>query len=577
MESAPRQELDALADWRERKRLGAFYTPAALSDLLCNWAITSPSDLVLEPSFGGCGFLESGVSRLRHLGAKEPNKHLFGCDIDTRAFDHLSQRFGGLVDLDNFKKANFLTFARPDGWPPSFDAVVGNPPYLSYHHIHESDRTVAQQKLAQAGFDIPLKSSTWAYFVALSLDFLREGGRFAWVLPGSFLQTNYATPLRNYLASKFRRVHAFQIRERLFLYEGTDEQTIILLADGFSAEGIVGASDDISMSVCENVEELPDAITFWETAEEASIATCGQAVVNSIAHEARACFEALANLKQCKSFSELAVVRIGLVTGANYYFLLSPTEAVSAGLKKEDLHHTLGKFIDAPGLSFSKRDRLSNEERDRRCLLVHSETAQSNNKRIQAYLDLFPKNEIKSISTFKKRSAWPRTDDGKKPDAFFPVMHHLGPKIVLNHAKINCTNTIHRVYFREPLTANTKKLIAISFLTTFSQLSAEIVGRKYGSGVLKHEPREAERVQLILPTQKRSSSINKIYKAIDTLLRSGNLDEARKKADMFILAPILKNDFEKFQSLLDEALVKTRALRHPGDRTKARRPTGQTK
>ena len=34
-----------------KKRLGAFYTPKVLTDLICDWAITSINTRVLEPSF----------------------------------------------------------------------------------------------------------------------------------------------------------------------------------------------------------------------------------------------------------------------------------------------------------------------------------------------------------------------------------------------------------------------------------------------------------------------------------------------------------------------------------------------
>ena len=41
----------------DRRILGAYYTPERLSQLLTDWAIRHVDDTVLEPSFGGCGFL----------------------------------------------------------------------------------------------------------------------------------------------------------------------------------------------------------------------------------------------------------------------------------------------------------------------------------------------------------------------------------------------------------------------------------------------------------------------------------------------------------------------------------------
>ena len=70
-----------------KKKLGAFYTPNNLCQILADWAITSSEDKVLEPSFGQCGFLDASRLRLEALGSIDPRKNIYGCDIDPNAFD----------------------------------------------------------------------------------------------------------------------------------------------------------------------------------------------------------------------------------------------------------------------------------------------------------------------------------------------------------------------------------------------------------------------------------------------------------------------------------------------------------
>jgi len=71
-------------------------------------------------------------------------------------------------------------------------------------------------------------------------------------------------------------------------------------------------------------------------------------------------------------------------------------------------------------------------------------------------------------------------------------------------------------------------------VSTFSQLSAEIEGRTYGSGVLKHELREAGRIQLILPQTASDHDIGQALREIDRLLRDGKNMPAQIAADRFI-------------------------------------------
>ncbi len=121
-------------------------------------------------------------------------------------------------------------------------------------------------------------------------------------------------------------------------------------------------------------------------------------------------------------------------------------------------------------------------------------------------------------------------------------MNHYGPKMVLNEANVTCTNTIYRAYFLDKnLSIFDKKLIAISLLTSFSQLSAEFTGRRYGSGVLKHEPSEMKKVQVLFPSNIYQSLINEYLSKIDLALRNDDHNSATLLADELILKD-LSND-----------------------------------
>ncbi len=153
---------------------------------------------------------------------------------------------------------------------------------------------------------------------------------------------------------------------------------------------------------------------------------------------------------------------------------------------------------------------------------------------IENYLATYPEDKKASCSTFKKRAVWCQTDDGSVPDAFFPVMQHNGPRLLLNSARVNCTNSVHRGYFKTAKSETEKRLVSLTTLSTFSQLSAEIVGRSYGSGALKHEPREAEKIGILLPPVHHRKVLSAYQKA-DKCLRNGNFAEASQIADNLIL------------------------------------------
>lgn len=541
---------------KERRKIGAFYTPEPLSQILSDWAIRSSLDLVLEPSFGGCGFLQCAQTRLFELGCGEPRKQIYGCDIDPVAFDYLAEVFQGPVDLSRFSQTDFLEVVPGGVWPEAFSVILANPPYIPYQELGtERRQTLSSTKWLIDG--VAGRASLWAYFLTHSLSFLAKDGRMAWVLPGAFLQADYAKPIRTYLAKAFSRVAAIVIRERIFLDVGADEETVILLGDGYQSP----PTGHIELGQVETLDALRQLIADWEEGVWSGNKSNLRPAALNLTDDESSILARMERSPDCKSLGDVVSVQIGLVTGANEFFVLGNDGLESAGLREEDCTPILAKFIAAPGVSFSLTDHLSCLAGGGRGYLVDSD-GQCGNDRVQAYLETFPIERRKETSTFKKRKIWSKPNDGRVPDAFFPVMHHWGPRLVLNPYGLTNTNTIHRVYFREGVEDVSRKLIAISMLTSFSQLSAELVGRRYGSGVLKHEPREAEKISVLMP-RVGQSAIEKAFNAIDRDLRAGKRESAMKRADKLVFAAAKFDDREAVSTALSKALEHIRQNRRP--------------
>ena len=245
----------------ERKRLGAFYTPESLSRVLTDWAVRSASDRVLEPSFGCCGFLAAAQRRLRVLGCKKPNTRIFGCDIDDKAFVFLDKVLGSQQGCNNFMKKDFLDLQPKHTWPMQFDAVIGNPPYIPYQSILESRRNNFTHHWTNIGIALGKRASLWAYFVLHATSFMTRGGRMAWVLPGSFLQADYAIAVRDYIENIFERILCVRMKQRFFKHEGTEEETVIVFADNYTD---ASQSRKMYFSEAETIDALEKILSDWE-------------------------------------------------------------------------------------------------------------------------------------------------------------------------------------------------------------------------------------------------------------------------------------------------------------------------
>ena len=149
-------------------------------------------------------------------------------------------------------------------------------------------------------------------------------------------------------------------------------------------------------------------------------------------------------------------------------------------------------------------------------------------------------------------------------------MNNNGPRIVINKAKVISTNSVHRLYYIKKHGHGAKGLVmkqaAISLLSTFSQLSAEMEGRVYGAGVLKHEPSEAKNIKLVFKRNIEPNdlkNINDVFKKINQKLREGKFQEAQELSDDFVLSDIPVKERNKIIEELQRGLTLMRVNRSP--------------
>jgi hypothetical protein len=116
------------------------------------------------------------------------------------------------------------------------------------------------------------------------------------------------------------------------------------------------------------------------------------------------------------------------------------------------------------------------------------------------------------------------------------------PRLVINKARATCTNAIHRVDLKKGQPG--VGAVAAASWTALYRLSAELVGRSYGAGVLKLEPNEA--VQLRLPiTSPGAENLMQIEDAF----QSSGVASAEKEADRILLEEHLGLSAEEVELL----------------------------
>ena len=500
-----------------KRLLGAYYTPDALASVLAKWALVSERGTVLDPSFGGCAFLSAAARILADKGAPEPSRLVFGVDVDPSCLEHV-RRSENLVE-ENCIVRDFLTLSPEDIPGAPFRAVIGNPPYVRHHWFNGTTREAARAAMNEAGLVLPASASAWAYFLVHALRFLADGGRLAMLVPEAILQADYAAVVRNLLASRFGNVCLVHIRDRLF--EDTDEAVVAVAASEYGQKG------SLRVEAVERAEDLATILNAPKGGSSASHVTTekGRRTDSAI-------LEQIGELEQhavVRRFSDLATVRIGLVTGANKHFIRDVQDLKRLGVPRRAWVQLVPRSRWLLGLKFTEEDLQELVDAGQRAILVWPTPAYENVPGVQRWISEGLEAGMHQRFKCSIRDPWFRVILPPVPDAFATCARLGAPMLVLNQAGCHCSNALHAIYWHRGSDAS-PLAIAVGFLTSLVSIWGEFHGRRYGGGVLKIEPGALSRMPV--PVVQGAEDA---FDDLNDLLRSRREDEARALADVIVL------------------------------------------
>lgn len=521
---APSASLDTAA---LRKARGAFFTPEPLARYVTEWAVRDVADKVLEPSCGEAAFLLSAVDRLAALqdAATEPTTpHLDGVELhepSAQAARDVLRQAG--VDA-RVQVGDFFT-VDPTG---SYDVVIGNPPYVRYQDFSGEARARSREAALRAGVPISGLASSWAAFTIHSALFLRKGGRLGLVLPAELLTVNYAAEVRRFLMQRFARVDLVLFEERVFPEAEVD--AVLLLAEGYND----GPTDHCRIYQTRNAEALSEVVTrprTW-TPESPEAKWTG----SLLSTEALTAYAALAKGGSFTPLETWGDTTLGMVTGNNRYFALSPARVRELGIPATDLIR-----LSPPGsrhlrgLSFT--DSAWAEMGAAGSATYLFRPTEEPSEAGKAYIAAGEALGVERAYKCRVRSPWWRVPLVKPADLFLTYMNADTPRLSANRAKAHHLNSVHGVYLKPGRRALGMDLLPLAALNSMTLLGAETVGRAYGGGMLKIEPREADRLPVPSPALLADAreALSVLRPQMATHLRGGRLLEAAKLVDEVLL------------------------------------------
>lgn len=154
-----------------------------------------------------------------------------------------------------------------------------------------------------------------------------------------------------------------------------------------------------------------------------------------------------------------------------------------------------------------------------------------------AYLHEGVEQGVDQAYKCRVRKVWYQVPLVKPCDLFLTYMNADAPRLCSNDARAYHLNSVHGLYLHGDLQDLGRDLLPIASLNAASLLHAELIGRAYGGGLLKLEPREADRWLLPSPERLRAvaTPLRELKPRVSRLLAAGRLQEASQAVDEVLL------------------------------------------
>lgn len=297
----------------ERHRLGQFYTPPPIAELIVKWAVRSPKDVILDPAVGSGTFPVKAYQRLMELKTEQHRKsrekidsgamhkeilaqiyaddinpfpaHLTSMNLAMRNVEYPTSEMNIIVE-DFFNLRSKMVFftshvvKTPKGEAkrhfiiPAFDAVVANPPYTRGVEITDKTRksiNISMERLLKKyklSGGIGKETGIYVYFMMHALSFLKKSGRIGMIVSNSWLQSGYGIDFCNFLLDHFKVKAVIDFNQRLFRVPLVATCVLFLQKEENAEDRSKNKTVFLYVNAESKVEEILDAVDNpegWKT------------------------------------------------------------------------------------------------------------------------------------------------------------------------------------------------------------------------------------------------------------------------------------------------------------------------
>lgn len=465
---------------------GQFWTPDWVAQAMVGYVVANGCGTIFDPAVGTGAFFRAAKTIADENGIVID---LTGTELYSDALQQARQE--GLSEND-LAKVQIRDFTLD---PPEqlFKAIVANPPYIRHHRLnHDLKGELRKFGESVIGKALDGRAGLHIYFLIRALQLLDIDGRLAFIVPADTCEGVFAPVLWRWIANNYHLEAVVTFTPEASPFPGVDTNPVILM---------------ISKTMPQNNFLWAECTTAGT--QELKLWTLSQfreGPVSSLSIHKRTLSEGLATgLSRPPNYeiisgpvlAEYATVRRGIATGANEFFFLTVKRATDLEIPNEFLIPAIGRTRDVPNNEITKETINVIRANGRPTLLFcpDGRPIHSFPRSVREYLMKGEMLGLPNRPLIASRQPWYKMEKRKIPPILFAYLGRRNTRFIRNYAGVVPLTGFLCVYPHQNGNRFADKLWEVlQHPKTLAALSW--VGKSYGAGAIKVEPRALERLRL---------------------------------------------------------------------------------
>jgi adenine-specific DNA-methyltransferase len=481
------QKLPSAGLAREALReKGQFWTPGWVANAMVQYVLANGSTSIFDPAVGPGIFFRSAKDI---AGRQGRSVRLLGTEIDAMVLQQARDLGLAKKDIARVELRDFV-LDPPQG---QFRAIVANPPYIRHHRISE-DIKARLQCLAQSlvGRRLDGRAGLHIYFLLRALELLAPDGRLAFIMPADTVEGVFAGVLWRWAASKYRLEAVVTFEHRASPFPGVDTNPLIFMIQNSAPVKHFlwarctepGGTSLIEWVASGFVKRALSGLTVQERSLVEGLETGLSRPYNP-------------SIGSSAVLGDFARVLRGIATGANEFFHITVDQARVLKIPPDFLVPAIGRTRDVEGELLAP-DRIRTLEQVGRPTLLFSPDGRPIEALPPAVREYIRQGERKGFHRkplVAMRRPWYKMEVRSAPPFLFAYLGRRNARFIRNLAGVCPLTGFLCVYPRRSDPDFIERLWEVLRQPeTINGLAA--VGKSYGGGAIKVEPRALEKLPL---------------------------------------------------------------------------------